>query len=201
MKNRILTVIAMAAGLMAAAPSVLANAELELISGATSTFYNETGTSGTFTESGITASWSSVGAGYVDIGAFISSQMTILFSDNGNAPAIGTITLAATGQDVTGNLGGNVKFYYSTSDNLLAKTTQLGVTANVPGSTTQMVPISSASTYSLTEQITINHGSGKLSIDDSMTPPATPDGGMTLAMLGLPLIALGAVGRRLAKQN
>jgi hypothetical protein len=54
-----------------------------------------------------------------------------------------------------------------------------------------------ASTYSLTEDMELTSGSGTISSDFALN---VPDAGMTMTMLGMSLLGLGAIRSRLSRQ-
>jgi VPDSG-CTERM motif len=126
--------------------------------------------------------------------------LTVLFSDDSFSPFAGTIASA-----INGKTNGDV--FYSTfadsSNSLFGMTTLLseqGPFSNASFSATGYAASSLQYPFSLTEQFVISESSGAVtSFSSTLTDPpdAVPDSGSTGALLGLVLLALTILRRKL----
>jgi len=215
-----ITSVAFAVLAIAAAPRAQATpvstGELELISGATvvmvpttggvATYNGPVGTFSINVTTGITYPvQGTLSAPYMDLSSVDVSGGTgaleILFSATGFGPTSGTL-LSEIGGTVN-NSGGSIAYstYDSTTNALFAQTTLL--TSEGPygagafsGSALSSV-VSLASPYSLTEVINISHSAGGVSSFDANLSKV-PDGGWTVALLGITLGGLEMLRRKMA---
>ena len=218
--------MAVAALALAAAPSARANAELEFISGASSVIVVDNGsgdsnpTTGIIDVTNLTVGTFDVSVGadaitYPILGTLtepeldISSldvssgtgSLEILFSDTGFGPTTGAITSAIGG--TVNSSGGSISYatYYSTANTLFGQTTELSAlgpygSGAFSGSAVSSL-VSLGSPYSLTQVITITHSAGGASSFDASLV-TVPDGGWTVALLGVTLGGLEMLRRKMA---
>lgn len=127
------------------------------------------------------------------------APLYIEFDSTGFTTALpATATAIMSGAALSGSLAGSYKTYYSSNDVLLGLssllTSQTFNAGNLNGTATGTVYGSGE--FSLSQVIEITAGNG--SLDDSVKV-STPDGGMTVMMLGGALTALGLIRSRTSK--
>ncbi len=130
--------------------------------------------------------------------------LTITFSSDGFGPSVGTFDASITGQLVAGTAH-PVTFstFYSTANAIPALTPLTTTTLSGPSyNGTAIGTAGSLGTpYSLSEVVTISAvaGSGaQYSLDAKLV--SVPDGGMTVALLGVSLVVLAGVGAARGKK-
>jgi len=198
MKNSIILAAVAGAAMLANAPSVFANAEIDI----DGTIFTATGNSGTMSDTvgSISAliTWNSGGPIYIDMGAggMLKAGDWIAVSDNNN-PGQGSAgaIISDFGADITGNLTGTISSYWAQNNILGYKQTLLGQFAIPSGSevNTGNAIFNATGDYSLTEVLTISSGSGVFSGDFALT---VPDSSTTLTLLGIGFAGLAAVRSR-----
>jgi hypothetical protein len=212
MKKSIMLVAAVGASLIACAPSVFANAAI-WIDGVESPLDTAASGSFSFSDNGITvlAQWNTTGPIYIDFGVAqsLTTPTMIAVSDNNNPGAgPGNSSLFNMSLDLPGStVGGTISAYWSPV-NILGMKNDLLSSSAIPsgGLTTTTAEFDPGSSeYSLTEVLDITSGSGPFSGDFELgaptPPPVTiPDGGTTMALLGIGLAGLGAVRNRFSRK-
>lgn len=140
--------------------------------------------------------------------ALASNTLTVWFSETGFGPS----SLGAVAELKPNNTSGTVTYatYQDTGDALFGS----AVPPAAPGTLITTTPAlgpgavsdvrsgalsSGAAFYSLTQAITISHGAGNALTTNVDATLAVPDGGMTIALLGLAMIGLEGLRRRLAR--
>jgi hypothetical protein len=217
MKAKILTTIVMTvAAVVVSAPKAQANAELELISGTTT---SAVAVGGVAALAGVTingwmvsfangTTYPATGTAAAPLDDLASVNVTstgfapllVEFSSTGFISKSPAAALAIeSGTALSGDLAGTYTTYYDSSDTLFALTSLLtGPQAfnaiNLGGTATGTVLGGGPLTpFSLTQVIKITKGDGSLDDSLSVTGASIPDGGMTLIMLGGAITALGLV--------
>jgi hypothetical protein len=202
--------IAGTAALVISAPQAHANAELEILvnhvvvasTGSVAGSLEADGVLGnlseTYSHGGITvvasADWTGNSMDLDNIDVSGAGSVQIILSDNNNVPPGGLTKLEVSGHDLTGKLNGNVKAYWSSTDNLLAQTSLVTSLSSLTGNPVATGVIKATAPFSLTEVVSILSGTGKLSTDDSVK---VPDGGLTVALLGGAMMSLALVRSKL----
>ena len=139
----------------------------------------------------------------MDIGTFLvsggSGTLTLRFSDNGFGPTSGTahalITGSTTGtQTITFNTyGGSSNTLFDLGQPL----TSLGPLSGVISSSASGGNLNLAGPYELTEELIVS-GEGSSSLDARLS---VPDGGTTVALLGLALVGVEGVRRKFGQRK
>jgi hypothetical protein len=203
MKKTIMIMAVVGASVIASSPSVFANAEI-WIDGTASGVYAASSGDKTFTTGGITATmnWSSSGALFIDLGfdQGVTAPVSVIVSDNDNPGGPSSAIQVDFSDNITGNLAGSISSYYA-PDNVLGNEahmlTSLPIPTGLAVDTAGANFHPGASTYSLTEDMELTSGSGTISSDFALN---VPDAGMTMTMLGMSLLGLGAIRSRLSRQ-
>jgi len=208
-----ITASLVAAATIALAPMAHANAELELISGATTVSVTAANVGSAYVYSGSVGGWSLsvstgtfLGASGLDINSVstsggTSSPLEILWSSSFASPVSGNY-LATVGGTLNGGL--TVAFSSYVGSTILSTGTQLTPTitfSTSPYSGSSSGTASPSATY-LTEEALISNGQtsgAQASFDFSVN--AVPDGGMTLALLGGSMAGLTLIRSKINKRK
>ena len=222
----LISALTVGAFVLAATPSARAVAELKFVSGGTTVIIMDNGSGDANLTTGILQVTNlvvgtfdiSVGANavtkpiqgsatnpYLDVSSLVVSSgngsLQVYFSDTGFGPTTGFFTAAVGGTINSG--GGNLTFktYDDLGNNLFAETTLLtnqgpygsGAFSGTVNSSSANLP----APYSLTEEIDITHSSGgSSSFDANLQYNGVPDGGSTIALLGMVLVGIEGMRRK-----
>jgi hypothetical protein len=197
MRKSIIIAAVAGAAVLASAPSMFANAEID-IDGVITTASGNSGTISA-TDGSISAliTWNSGGPIYIDMGAggVLSAGDWIAVSDNNNPAGANGAIISDYGIDITGNLGGTISSYWSANNILGYKGSLLGqfTIPSGSGASTADATFDATGPYSLTEILTITSGSGAFSGDFALN---VPDSSTTFTLLGIGFAGLAAVRSR-----
>ncbi len=208
---------------LAANQSARASAELTITVGATTVTYTDLGGTGGISTPGGPVGIS-IGGYQISVGAVtkpalggatlpeldISSvnvsggstttPLVITFSDISYGPTNGALQLKLSGNDISGNQTVSMSLYGGNSNSLFDESHLLGSVGPLGGNGSTFAGslvggVVNSGSYSLTETVTIL-GVGHTSLDASIS--SVPDGGSTVAMLGLALVGVGCVRQKLS---